>query len=224
MRTLEQLTVKGFKSIRDHTLRLGRLNVFIGSNGAGKSNLIGVFHFLNRVAAGDLQNYTGEAGGADSILFFGRKQSPSLSIELEFGKGDDANGYEFELRPTTEDRFIFSSETMWYHDRRRFPASYPIHLGKGHSEAQVQKSTEPIANHVRRDLDSYRIYHFHDTSSSARMKQTVDLDDNRRLHSDSSIWNPPICPRGWRITLSANYGRKISLAVGLDPAKGTDPG
>lgn len=185
MQTLEQLTVKGFKSIRDQTLGLGRLNVFIGSNGAGKSNLIGVFHFLNRVAAGDLQNYTGETGGADSVLFFGRKQSPSLSIDLEFGKGDDANGYEFELRPTTEDQFIFSNETIWYHDRRRYPKPYSIQLGTGHSEARVQNSTEPVAGHVRSDLDSYRIYHFHDTSSSARVKQTGDLDDNRRLHPDA---------------------------------------
>jgi len=36
MRTLEKLTIKNFKSIREQTLELGRLNVFIGGNGAGK--------------------------------------------------------------------------------------------------------------------------------------------------------------------------------------------
>lgn len=185
MRNLEQLRIKNFKSIRDQTLRLGRLNVFIGGNGAGKSNLIGVFHFLNRVVAGDLQNYTGEAGGADSILYFGRKQSSSLSIELEFGAGNSANGYAFDLRPTTEDRFIFSKETISFHNRSTYhdPTSRP--LGSGHSEARVQTSTEPIAHHVRKDLDSYRIYHFHDTSNSSRVKQTGDIDDNRRLHADA---------------------------------------
>ena len=49
----------------------------------------------------------------------------------------------------------------------------------------MQKATQPIAGHVRHDLDSYRIYHFHDTSSSARVKQTGDVDDNRRLHTDA---------------------------------------
>jgi len=163
---------------------LGRLNVFIGGNGSGKSNLIGVFHFLNRVVTGDLQNYTGEAGGADSILHFGRKQSPRLAVELEFVQGDNANGYSIELRPTVEDRFIFSRESFWFHDRAyRNPLSN--YLGSGHSEALVQKSTERIAGRVRHDLDSYRIYHFHDTSSSARVKQTCDLEDNRRLHTDA---------------------------------------
>lgn len=185
MQTLEQLKVNNFKSIREQTLRLGRLNVFIGGNGAGKSNLVGVFHFLNRVVVGDLQNYTGEAGGADSILYFGRKQSPSLSVELEFVRGHDANGYAFELRPTAEDRFIFSSESFWYHDRSRYPEPLSTHLGGGHSEARVQHSTENIARYVRDDLDSYRIYHFHDTSSSARVKQTCDLDDNRRMLHDA---------------------------------------
>ena len=67
MRTLEELKVKNFKSICEQTLQLGRLNVFIGGNGSSKSNLIGVFHFLNRAAAGDLQNYTGE-GGSESYF------------------------------------------------------------------------------------------------------------------------------------------------------------
>ncbi|WP_447971952.1 AAA family ATPase [Nitrospira sp. Kam-Ns4a] len=185
MRTLERLTVKNFKSIRDQTLRLGRLNVFIGGNGSGKSNLIGVFHFLNRVVAGDLQNYTGEAGGADSVLYFGRKQSPSLTVELEFGEGSYANGYAFTLKPTAKDQFIFSSETIWFHDRTHFSSPYSIDLGSGHAEARVKDSPKQIARYVRDDLGSYRIYHFHDTSGSARVKQTGDVDDNYRLHPDA---------------------------------------
>ncbi len=184
MRTLKELKVKNFKSIRDQTLRLGPLNVFIGGNGSGKSNLVGVFHFLNRVVSGDLQNYTGETGGADSILHFGRKQSPSLSIELEFVQGNDANGYSLELRPTAEDRFIFSSETFWFHDRK-YPNPLTNFLGSGHSETLIPQSDEYIARYVRGDLDSYRIYHFHDTSSSARVKQTGNVDDNRRLQTDA---------------------------------------
>lgn len=185
MRILEQLKVKNFKSIREQTLRLGRLNVFIGGNGSGKSNLIGVFRFLNRVVAGDLQNYTGEAGGADSILHFGLKHSPSLSVELEFVEGHNANGYSVELRPTAEDRFIFSNESFWFHDRARYAQPLSEYLGSGHPEARISQSNEYIARHVRDDLDSYRIYHFHDTSSTARVKQTGDVNDNRRLHTDA---------------------------------------
>ncbi|MBV8311578.1 MAG: AAA family ATPase [Planctomycetaceae bacterium] len=35
-------------------------------------------------------------------------------------------------------------------------------------------------------LDSWRIYHFHDTSDTALVKKTADVDDNRLLRSDAS--------------------------------------
>jgi ABC-type uncharacterized transport system ATPase subunit len=46
MRTLQRPTVTNFKSIREQELLLQTLNVFIGGNGSGKSNLIDVFRFL----------------------------------------------------------------------------------------------------------------------------------------------------------------------------------
>ena len=51
MRTLEKLTIKNFKSIREQTLALGRLNVLIGANGSGKSNLIEAFRFLREIVS-----------------------------------------------------------------------------------------------------------------------------------------------------------------------------
>lgn len=37
---ITKLSIKGFKSILDQDIELGKLNVFIGTNGAGKSNLL----------------------------------------------------------------------------------------------------------------------------------------------------------------------------------------
>ena len=185
MRILEELTIRNFKSIRDQTLKLAKLNVFIGGNGSGKSNLIGVFHLLNRVVDGELQTYTGVAGGADSILHFGRKRSQSLSVGLEFGKGSDANGYYFELLPTEDDAFIFQVEKIWYHDLAHRTRSREINLGSGHKEAKLTRLDKFVARFVRDDLTSCRIYHFHDTSPGAKVKQTGDVDDNRLLHPDA---------------------------------------
>jgi predicted ATPase len=187
MRTIEELTVRNFKSIRDQTLRLGRLNAFIGGNGSGKSNLVGVFHFLNQIVRQQLQTYAGMAGGADNLLFFGRKRSPTLEIAVNFVSGTNANGYRFELIPTEEDRFVFADETISYHDRSQYPRPYRIGLvSAGHPESKLPDSKERVAGYVRSDLGSYRIYHFHDTSSGAKVKQTGDLDDNRTLREDAS--------------------------------------
>jgi len=54
MPQIEKIRVVGYKSIRDQTLELRPPNVMIGANGAGKSNLFGVFRLLNEYAVGDL--------------------------------------------------------------------------------------------------------------------------------------------------------------------------
>ena len=67
MRTLQRLKVTNFKSIREQELRLRPLNIFIGGNGSGKSNLVGVFRFLKEIVGQNLSGYTQMKGGADSL-------------------------------------------------------------------------------------------------------------------------------------------------------------
>lgn len=65
---ISRLVLKGYKSIAECDLELGRLNVLIGANGAGKSNFIGFFRLINRMLDGQLQNAVGNAGGPDALL------------------------------------------------------------------------------------------------------------------------------------------------------------
>src|SRR5271155_5504245 len=37
---IKSFSIKNYKSILDHTIELGRLNVFIGENGCGKTNIL----------------------------------------------------------------------------------------------------------------------------------------------------------------------------------------
>ena len=54
------------------------------ASASGKSNLVEAFHFLRQVYRQNLQTYTGQAGGANKVLHYGRKQTPILSICVEF--------------------------------------------------------------------------------------------------------------------------------------------
>lgn len=49
---LRQIEIKGFKSIVDQRLTLGRVNCFIGANGAGKSNVLEAIGVLSAAASG----------------------------------------------------------------------------------------------------------------------------------------------------------------------------
>lgn len=182
---LNELHIQGFKSIRDQRLELGDLNVFIGSNGSGKPNLMGVFDLLRRVAKQELLNYTGVAGGANALLHFGRKQTEKMRFSMDFQQDRwNANIYEFELIPTDTDRFIFQSEKTYFHNLG-YPVPVVNESWSGHVEARVAESKNRVAGYVRKCLDSYRVYHFHDTSPKANVKQTCKLSDNRILSHDA---------------------------------------
>jgi predicted ATPase len=49
---LRRVHIKGFKSIVDQTLELGRVNCFIGANGTGKSNILEALGVLSAASAG----------------------------------------------------------------------------------------------------------------------------------------------------------------------------
>jgi recombinational DNA repair ATPase RecF len=49
---VDRITIDGFKSIRSQTISLGRLNVFIGANGSGKTALLEAIGVLGAAAYG----------------------------------------------------------------------------------------------------------------------------------------------------------------------------
>jgi len=55
MATLETLRLAGWKSIKDAEIEFRRLNVLVGANGAGKSNMVSFFRLLSEMMARRLQ-------------------------------------------------------------------------------------------------------------------------------------------------------------------------
>ena len=49
-----------------------------------------------------------------------------------------------------------------------------------------QPFMEQFIERLKGHLEGWRLYHFHDTSSTSPMKKTVDLHDNRHLRPDGS--------------------------------------
>lgn len=181
MRTLEKLSIKGFKSIRDQTLELDRLNVFIGGNGVGKSNLIGCFRFLHEVINQRLTKYVGTRGGSNTILHFGQKTTDQMGFFLEFGEGETSNSYRINFEGTEDSGLIVASEVVFYHERTKYPSPFELPISSYVSESKLRNTKHICAREVVEDLDSYRVYHFHDTSETAASKGLCDVEDNRIL-------------------------------------------
>jgi predicted ATPase len=173
---ISQLVLHGYKSIAECALELGRLNLLIGANGAGKSNFIGFFRLINRILDQQLQVAVGQAGGPDALLHFGRKTTEELRAELYFGN----NGYRFTLRPTQDNRMIFYHEALWWN------MSGDYHPASGHFETNYNENRHgSIWEYVVPAMRSWRVYHFHDTSGSALVKQVHNINDNEYLRGDA---------------------------------------
>jgi len=177
MRKLEKITIKNFKSIRDQTLELNSLNVLIGANGSGKSNLIEVFRFLHEAINQNLAGYTAKKGGADNLLHMGRKNSPDMKIKVEFGEGDKSNAYELKVFGTDENDLYISSETAFYHERKEYQRPYEHRISAGSHESRLKGDWHISAHQIAADISKYRIYHFHDTSETASVKKSCHVED-----------------------------------------------
>jgi predicted ATPase len=187
MPAIESISIHGFKSIAHcDALKLTPINVIIGANGSGKSNFIEVFAFLHALRQGRLVEYVGKAGGAERVLHFGSKRTPGLSIHIEFSR--QINQYTIELEPTENDNLLPVREICWYWKKDKYPDPLGHHLSRKGSEAGISVSQDgnSIEEFVQRHFKRWRLYHFHDTSSSSPMKKTCDLDDNHFLRPDGS--------------------------------------
>jgi len=184
MRTLKTLSIQNYKSIRDQTLELGRLNILIGGNGSGKSNLISVFRFLRELVSQNLAGYTLQKGGADSLLYFGRRTSPEMSLNILFEESGIENGYRVVLSGSDEDALFVKMEEATYRDASHV-APKVEHLSGNVPEAMIDRVSAGVGFYVARNLRSYRVYHFHDTSDLAAMKSFCSVDDNRYLREQS---------------------------------------
>ncbi len=220
--TLEKLSVRGFKSIRElDEFRLENLNVFVGANGAGKSNLIELFRMLLAIMQDNFNQYILAHNGADGFLFNGSKVTASIHAQFVFKYHEDyakhPYRYSFYATPTNDGRkFLLSQESTSITNQ---PSSYDPHAedsllrderGGGY---KYQDRTEG-RDIVHEAILNWMIYHFHDTSASAPMRRYEIVEDCHRLRSDASNIAPFLRKMKNDPDLSSYY-REIKNSVRL---------
>ncbi len=72
-----------FKSLENATLQVGSLNLLIGANAAGKSNVIRGFRFIADAIKADVETAIAPLGGIEGASFWGDRE-PSFSLEMEY--------------------------------------------------------------------------------------------------------------------------------------------
>jgi predicted ATPase len=190
---LDRLTIKGFKSIRSlEDFELRNLNVLIGGNGTGKSNLVDFFRLLRAMMElplphlqnSSLTTYIADGGGIDDFLFNGPDVTKYIEAMLRFGP----NGYRFKIVRTTDETFTINDEAQYWE------TSGWREMGAGHTTPRLlQERTKPgvyggpsVASYVYDAISSWKIYHFHDTSNIAPMRRSESVEDSDYLRFDAA--------------------------------------
>jgi predicted ATPase len=185
MRTLERITVTGYKSIKElRDFELGDLNVLIGANGAGKSNFLSVFKLLNRLINERLQLFVAQSGGAEFLLHFGPKVTNEIALKLQFANGKVFEGYGVKLVSATPNKLVIADEVCWDDE---FAEVTGIGSGKGKDEAELKNMYDNgvIVDNAYSLFQALELYHFQDTTPESRVKQNADIYDNHKLKYDA---------------------------------------
>ncbi|MCD4794456.1 MAG: AAA family ATPase [Bacteroidales bacterium] len=165
---MDSIEIKGYKSIKEAKVELRPVNILIGANGAGKSNFISFFDFLNNIYNQKLKEYVA-LRGENKILHNGKKITQTIYSNISFDNDSDAYSFSIQLG---EEGFIFSEEDLWYQNNHWDISNF-------NPEAQVKKEGfNNKANYIRNHLENLKKYHFHDTSKNSPFTETCDIEND----------------------------------------------
>jgi predicted ATPase len=180
--TIERLELAGFKSIRHASIDLRPINVLIGANGSGKSNLLSYFGLLGAALRDQQENYLQRHGGPGAFLHLGAKHTPEILADLtiktpatralfhqRFGfHAPDGLDYTFNSQLLTDGPTSSRSEAE----------ASPVTTGE-FSAIDAADPSETLNLPDR--IDSY---HFHDTSLASPLRSSALVEDGKALHGD----------------------------------------
>ncbi len=232
MLRLREIEIAGYRSFKQARVPLRSMNLLLGGNSAGKSNLLSVFTLLYEASEGRLQEYVARQGGASRLLRHGAKTTSRIELRLHFDYQSEEAGppqdltYSLELTATEGDRLLVSKESMegsaqgakprvlklsdmlWQPELVLAPERLPARL-------VAQQLLDPVpfpgmgwVRSVHQFLRTCRVYHINDTSPLARVRQTAEVADNRFVRQDGS--NLPAMLFLLLIRHRAHYNRIVS--------------
>jgi predicted ATPase len=173
---LTKTVIRGYKSIKYCELDLRSINVFIGANGAGKSNFLSALEFLQSVLAREL-SYYGAKKGIDNLFHNGKEVTDSIIAEFYFG--DDI--YMFDIGYTESNSLFISMESLYFDGKHL--------LGEGeHSESMALNLLRGMPGNTNISTlmlnPSWIVYRFQDTTASSRKKSEQEISNDVAFMSD----------------------------------------
>lgn len=194
--TILALCVMGYRSARHVYLPLGRINVLVGPNGSGKTNLYRAMFLIHQAAQGRLAQTLAEEGGMQSVLWAGARhigpvrlvlsvRFEQFSYHMECGLPPPSNSL-FKLDPEVKEEKIFWHEggkktqllnrknlSIWARDGEGKRAEYASMVSPSESVlAEIREPHRfPELSMLRQEILQWRFYHHFRTDVDSPIRQ-----------------------------------------------------
>ena len=216
MDKLDNITLRGYRSIRSlENFELRDVNVFVGANGAGKSNFLSFFSLLRSMMSGTFESFMNRHGTSDDLLYNGPQVTDCIFAQMLFG----ARGYRFRLLPTANQKLALTDEACYSQNAQHGWSSLP-QTGDGSSalvhEVRSRVGDSEHSRSVYEAVNSWRIYHFHDTSITAGMRRYAIVEDKELLRENASNIAPLLLHM--RTSSRVQYESVVRYVQALMPA------
>jgi predicted ATPase len=229
---IAELKVVGYRSVRQVRLRLKPVNVIVGPNACGKTNLYRSMFLLAAAAGGQLARTIVEEGGMPSVLWAGARKEGSvrmtlgvsvegLSFELSCGL-PVGSASAFDLDPVVKEESVSFTEgkttvpllhransSAWARDADGRRASYPMVLSDSESVlAQLREPHRfPQLSALRQEILGWRFYHHFRTDPDAPVR-----------HPQVGIRTPVLSHDGWDLAAALQTIIEIGDEPGMQEA------
>lgn len=209
---LKKIIIDNYKSIRHAEIDFNSINILIGENGAGKSNLIS---FLELAKGGSkaIPRFVTERLGMNRVLHGGVRQSNHISGCLIFEQQEtkDSPRGTYDCAYTIDIGVAVDGSTPYIIEESQYSeipigesidkgfktllagveidsTPEPVSIIKYHTDGRISgsKSIKIRFLHKVLHLEEIGIYHFSDSGNSSPLRRKSEIDDNLYLRHDGS--------------------------------------